>query len=67
MNDEVQTAQAAQTATNAVSEVAKTQLSTGAKWGIAAALATAAIGIATGVIVFTKKHKAKKETEVKAA
>ena len=60
MNDEVQTV--AET-TNAVSEVAKTGLSKGAKYGIASAVAAMIAG-AVVTVVFMKKHKAKKETKV---
>jgi len=61
MNDEVQTV--AET-TNAVSEVAKTGLSKGAKYGIASAVAAMIAAGAVVTVVFMKKHKAKKETKV---
>lgn len=61
MNDEVQTV--AET-TNAVSEVAKTGLSQGAKFGIAGAVAAILAAGTVVTVVLVRKHKAKKETKV---
>ena len=61
MNDEVQTVAEA---TNAVSEVATTGLSKGAKYGIAGAIAAMIAAGAVVTVVFMKKHKTKKETKV---
>lgn len=61
MNDEVQTAVET---TNAVSEVAKTGLSQGAKFGIAGAIAAMIAAGTVVTVVLVKKHKAKKETKV---
>ena len=62
MNDEVQTVTET---TNAVSELAKTGLSKGEKYGIAVAIAAMiAADVAVVTVVLMNNHKAKKETKV---